>query len=147
MSADDLVRFWANVDRRTDDACWPWRGSLNGSGYGSFGYARTKVGAHVAALVVDGRPPGPAMVGHHVCFNRQCVNPAHLEVRTKGENNAERHAGYVHFKARVTHCPEGHPYAGDNLVVERRADGGAARVCRTCRNRRALEGYHRRKAA
>lgn len=144
---EHLAKFWSRVDKRGPAECWPWLGALNGSGYGSFGYAGTKVGAHVAALIVDGRPPEGRMVGHHVCFNRSCVNPAHLEVRTKGENNAERHEGYVHFKAKVTHCPAGHAYAGDNLVREARSNGVVARVCRTCRNARALEGYHRRKAA
>lgn len=37
----------------------------------------------------------------------------------------------------VTHCPAGHEYAGDNLVIAPTSTGGTARRCRTCRREQA----------
>lgn len=70
----------------------------------------------------------------HLCRNRACVNPAHLEQVThrvnlmRGETLARRNA-------EKTHCPQGHPYSGDNLAIYRHASGknkGTHRICRMC---------------
>lgn len=64
---------------------------------------------------------------HHTCFNRWCVNPWHVEPLTKQEH-ASIHGGAA--ERAKTHCPQGHPYSGKNLITEK--DG--SRKCRTCRN-------------
>lgn len=58
------------------------------------------------------------------CIHRRCCNPAHLELVTPSENTMRQR----HHERSVTHCPQGHEYSGDNLIV--RKDG--KRRCREC---------------
>lgn len=92
-------RFWAKVDRRADDECWPWLGSITGVGYGNLKRGEKNSSAHRLAyeLVVGPIPEGMtldhlchtndlACSGGVACPHRRCVNPAHLEVVTLTEN-------------------------------------------------------------
>jgi hypothetical protein len=83
-----------------------------------------------------GRPPTQAQLAtnlevDHLCLDRRCVNPAHLEAVTNVEN--QRRAGYF-VRARRTHCPQGHPYAGPNLYAyhDPKRPGIVSRMCREC---------------
>ena len=70
----------------------------------------------------------------HLCRNQACCNPWHLEP-VDHRTNVIRGASPAAVAATRTHCPQGHPYEGDNLRVG--TDG--KRVCRTChREREAL---------
>ncbi len=66
----------------------------------------------------------PGMQLDHLCRNRQCVNPEHLEEVTASENTRRQdHAG-----RRKTECPRGHPYDDGNT----RINSQGKRVCRAC---------------
>lgn len=95
------------------------------STYGVIWNGTGEVRAHVAAyeLVVGPIPPG--LEPDHLCRNKRCVHPGHLEPVTHAENTRR---GLSHR----THCPHGHPYSGDNLYVDPRGH----RQCRTCARRR-----------
>lgn len=67
------------------------------------------------------------LVLDHLCRITRCINPEHLEPVTVAENNL-RGVGTFAQNARKIHCPNGHFYSGDNLMI--RKDG--ARVCREC---------------
>lgn len=77
--------------------------------------------------------PSDRMVCHH-CDVRDCVNPAHLYIGTAVDNARDkRERGravniLASQNAAKTHCPNGHPYAGGNLMVL----GNGNRRCRTC---------------
>ena len=71
------------------DGCWVWAGSITSEGYGSF-YRGKNLKAHrvVYEFLVGPIPDGLTI--DHLCRNKPCVNPAHLEVVTRAENIARR---------------------------------------------------------
>jgi hypothetical protein len=124
--------FWKRVDVCSKDECWPWLASTN-QGYGRFFYPSKKsMRAHVFAykLLVGPIPDGLRL--DHLCRNRLCVNPNHLEPVTHKEN-VLRGVGITAKNAQKTHCERGHPLSGTNLLLrEQGAYGGIHRQCRTC---------------
>lgn len=135
--SDRTDAFWERVTKVQLTGCWVWRGHIARNRYGLWSAQRggktITVYAHRLAyeLTVGAIPKG--MVLDHLCLNRTCVNPTHLEPVTHAENRRRGNAAKVlkdgaAFQRNKTHCPQGHPYEGDNLY--RRPDG--SRQCRAC---------------
>ncbi|TAM68316.1 MAG: HNH endonuclease [Chloroflexota bacterium] len=139
LRGNPLGRFFSHVEPGT---CWVWTASRSG-GYGQFHPdARRPVPAHrwLYEILVGPVPAGLEL--DHVCRNRACVNPAHLEPVTHRENCRRGEPG--HRATRWgTHCPRGHPYSGDNLGH----DASGYRRCRTCRRASGRQYQQRRRAA
>ena len=85
--ASDDTRFWAKVFAEDGAACWRWLAAVNTSGYGHFRTSahRTRL-AHRMAYEMCVGPIPEGLTLDHLCRNRLCVNPAHLEPVTVREN-------------------------------------------------------------
>jgi hypothetical protein len=132
-------RFWDQVTR--SDGCWEWRGGRHTAGYGVLRWQGKTGYAHRISYEMTVGPIPEGLQIDHLCRNRLCVNPSHLEAVTR-RVNILRGTGFSARHAAKTHCPQGHPYAGHNLTF----DGGARR-CRECRRAHYRRIYLRRKVA
>ncbi len=79
-------RFWAKVRKGGPDECWPWTGTRNPAGYGSFG---SRSAHRFAYELSTGVAPGELQVGHR-CHQKGCQNPRHLFVGTRSQIQANR---------------------------------------------------------
>jgi hypothetical protein len=134
FSPDLLNRYQDRLIMEPGNGCWNWTGQKVNWGYGVVTIARRKYAVHRVFYEIFVGPIPDGMMVDHMCRNRLCQNPDHMQVVTPRENVA---LGGL----RKTHCPQGHEYAGDNLVRTPEGD----RRCRTCMNARSKAAYHRRK--
>ena len=137
---NDVKRFWEKT-RRDDSGCVLWTAARRGRGYGAFGhkYNGKKVVTDAHRWIVsvhEGRKLDRLEYVLHSCDNPPCVNLAHLRIGSPSDNmrDAVERGRHVSPGTLKTHCPQGHPYAGDNLVVTTN-EGYVHRQCRTCMRR------------
>jgi hypothetical protein len=117
--------------RKDEAGCWIWQGQLGSCGYGRVYHDGKMRSAHRAAWTLVNGPIPQGLEIDHLCRVRNCINPSHLEAVTHAENCQRGTAGLnlAAFQRAKTHCPQGHPYSGENLYLP--PSGG--RICRTCR--------------
>lgn len=126
-------RFWEKVAKT--DGCWEWTGAKHRHGYGAFEHVGT-VYAHRVAWVLQNGPVPTGLELDHLCKNKPCVRPDHLEPVTHTEN--VRRAG--NWWRAQTHCRNGHEYIEETTLWWR-----GRRLCLICK-RAAARRYnaHRR---
>ena len=118
-----------------ESGCWEWTGAHNNNGYSCFAIEGKSQLAHRVSYTYLVGPIPVGLTIDHLCRNKSCVNPEHLEAVTGAENN--RRAAVA-----ITHCRRGHELAGENLQIKHRARGDQ-RVCATC-NRETSRSYRER---
>lgn len=135
------VQVWPKVDRSNGpDSCWVWLAARGTGGYGLIKVAGRMRMAHryVFENLVGPIPEGLQI--DHLCRNRPCVNPAHLEAVTSRVNTLRGNTLQAENAAK-THCAQGHRFSPENTSIS--AIG--QRKCRTCA-RRWSQNYRARKA-
>lgn len=119
---------------------WPW--TLDASGYGRIGRSSL---AHRVFYEHNVGPIPEGYVIDHLCRNRKCVNPAHMEPVTAEENSARGFSLPV-THARQTECVNGHPFTEENTRHGTSANGKPRRTCKIC-DRAAVARYRQRQKA
>lgn len=115
------------------NGCWIWRGSMYAKGYGKIG--RRGIMAHrIAYEICKGDVPKDLCLDH-LCKNRACINPDHLEIVTLVENVMRGESQHA-VNARKTHCVNGHEFTPSNIYVHPHRK---TRDCKICRNRRCRD--------
>lgn len=123
-------RFYSKID--TVEDCWVWGAFKNPGGYGKFSYEKVSRLAHrISYLIHVGEIP-PGLELDHLCRNRACVNPGHLEPVTRSTNIQRGLLPEVlkGLGKNRTHCAQGHIYDEANTYRNKKRSG---RACRTCR--------------
>lgn len=136
---DSVIKYISERIKINENGCWEWQKSITRQGYGNFRKGgRIHLSHRVAFEIYVGRIPDGLQIDH-LCRNRSCCNPDHLEAVTqrqfilRGESWAGKHA-------RKTHCPHGHEYTEENTYW-RKTPSGVGRMCRTCRKQRNAARY------
>lgn len=125
-----MQRFFDKVVKT--ESCWIWSGHITDSGYGQFRYMGKTHRAHRVSYILKHGSIDDSLVIDHLCKNKKCVNPEHLDLVTQKENVSRGLSGKVNnAQSRKTHCPEGHEYS--------RKTKNGYRVCGVCRSRQTMQ--------
>lgn len=133
-------RFWSKVDKTPD--CWNWIAGKT-MGYGSFQIGTAKKGKTVLAhrlsyeLLVQPIPVGLTI--DHLCRNRACVKPDHLEIVCLAENIRRGMKGILR-----THCSKGHEFDSNNTYYYPNSKNKHYRVCKTCAKEKSKKQFQRK---
>ena len=130
-------RFVPKVEIDRETGCWNWTASTTPGGYGSLSLPNgERCVAHRFSYEHHVGPIPDGLQIDHLCRNRRCVNPEHLEPVTQRENIL-RGESTAAQRARQTHCKRGHEFTPDNLVQTVRY-----RSCKTCHRQRMYARRH-----
>ncbi|MBP1241736.1 hypothetical protein ABID92_000436 [Frigoribacterium sp. PvP120] len=117
-------RFWPKVDM--GEGCWNWQASLLRNGYGQFHAPGTTLAHRYSYELHHGAIP-EGLVIDHLCRNRRCVRPSHLEAVPQAVN-LQRGETLNAAESALTHCLRGHQFNESTTYLYR-----GRRTCRPCR--------------
>ncbi len=131
LNRGERAKIMRSIVPNAETGCWEWQGRTNRNGYG-WGQQRPGQPYRVMHRIMwedahNGPVPDDLQLDH-LCRNRVCCNPQHLEPVTGSENTTRQD----HANRRKDTCSKGHPFDEDNTINTKRG----RRVCRECERTR-----------
>jgi hypothetical protein len=124
------MTVWQRIRKKLlvlPNGCWEWQGAKVSGDYGRYKFeGKWEVAHNVLFLVMHGAIDR-SMERDHLCKNRSCINPFHVEQVTRVINRLRSEPGQ--WNAGKTHCPKGHEYDQENTRYYR-----GSRFCKTCKH-------------
>ena len=135
---DDLTyaeRFLSRVII-SDSGCWEWTAGKSGTGYPMFTWNNKTRGAYKFIYeYINGKIKKDQEMDH-LCKNKLCCNPKHLEAVSRSENCLRGTVGYHnnHHYGNKTHCKRGHEFTPENTRIKKcnTSRNGLSRQCSQC---------------
>jgi len=125
MNRKQIQRFQKFIELDLLEGCWLWKGCLT-NGYGIFTIKHKNVLAHRISFVHWNGEIKQGLEIDHLCRNRTCCNPAHLETVTHIVNVKRGNLGIIN--KNKTHCKNGHGFTKENTIIT----VSGKRNCRIC---------------
>jgi len=142
LPASTERRLLEKIEKQKGSDCWFFTGSKLPSGYGILWNGVRPIGAHRISFQLYRGEITDGMEIDHICNNRSCVNPEHLQLLTHKEN-MRKSSALMGINARKTHCKRDHELSGDNLHITPRG----ARQCKECMRMHARNAKARKRDA
>ena len=138
LTEKEHKRFWSKVDkngpwalyRKSPGKCWVWTAYIDKNGYGTFKVRKNSVLAHRLSFITNKHLPFDFLVVDHLCRNRSCVNPDHLESVTSRVNTIRGVSPAANNSSKFN-CSRGHKLDFPNLVPSSIKKG--KRDCLACK--------------
>jgi len=125
-----MDRFWSKVQKT--DSCWNWTASTNEKRYGLFRFNGKTSRAHRVSYILTFGSIDDTLIVDHLCRNRRCVNPDHLDLVSQKENILRGLSGKQNnHQSGKTTCPKGHEYS--------RITKYGYRLCGKCRSEQTIK--------
>jgi len=138
ISPEDLKRFYSKIKFNEETWCWDWVGTTLQRGYGHFKLKRKIWRSHRLSYLIHKGDLIEGLTLNHLCRNRKCCNPDHLEQITSKENILCGES-FSAVNKRKTHCKRGHEFTEENTINLSRN----RRECRKCRKLHDHNKYYK----
>jgi HNH endonuclease len=127
------------------DECWEWGHQRVPAGYGYVHLGPKNIQVHRVAYEAEKGAIPPGLHIDHLCRNRACCNPGHMEA-VPHRVNVLRGVSPSATEARQTHCKRGHEFTPENTYYRKDKTGTRVgrigRMCREClRDYQKSESY------
>ena len=123
-----IKRFLSKI-KIIESGCWEFTGHLDKYGYGQIKINRKTILTHRYIYEYYYGTICPDLTIDHLCRNRACCNPLHLEQVTKQENN-KRGNSASGINKRKTHCKRGHEFTKENTIIKK-MEKRCCKICQT----------------